>query len=87
MMKITQMPVTVTLGDKAKEEQLGWNAPPGDLHDLPTHTPISVFGWFEFVHPDGLITPCWLLLGKTGIHPVDMRLVGNPMSWDEEVTG
>ena len=86
MMKITQMPVTVTLKENKKEERAGWSAP-YDLHDLPTDIPIQVFGWMEFQHSGGATTPCWLLLGNTGIHPVAMGLVGNPMTWDDEVTG
>lgn len=84
MMKITQMPTTVTLKKETKEYKHRGEVP-FDLSDLPTDFPIQVFGYITYYNEEGANEPCWLLLGYTGIHPVAMSLVGKPMSWDEEI--
>ena len=87
MMHITQMPTTVTLKSRGAPRNRTAGQAPFNTEDIPRDVPVQVFGWMEFTHSSGEATPCWLLLGRTGIHPVDMSLVGKPMSWDEELEG
>ena len=85
MMRITQMPTTVTLNSKGVARTRSARRTPFNTEDIPRDVPVQVFGCMEFTHSSGEATPCWLLLGLTGVHPVDMALVGLPMTWDEEV--
>ena len=71
---IEQIPITVK-----KLVEVGGTTP-WDTRDLPAEIPIQVSGWMTYVHQGGETTPCWLLLGKTGVHPVAMSRVV-PHSW------